>query len=185
MQFFLTPFRKNNLRINKWLKSPKQLELMALPANKYENKSSYLQIVKYEKNKRTNTLGVIGILLLIAVAIATVTFFLNSIDDNPQNDTSTNSEIDWKNPPCSPKSLNKNWKETTHPLKIENTKDKEFTNIITNEVIEYHPYNSQGKYQPHWHRKNPLSTSRHDYYLDENGNPVRKNSKESHIYTDC
>ncbi len=68
---------------------------------------------------------------------------------------------------------------------MENTNDKEFTNIITNEVIEYHPYNTNGKYQPHWHRKNPLSTNRLDYYLDKDGKIVRKNSKESHIYTDC
>ena len=143
---------------------------MALPVKKYENRPSYLRIVKNRKNKRPNPLVIIGILLLLGIVIATVPIFLNSIDDNPQNDTSIDSEIDWKNPPCSPKSLNKNWKETTHPLKMENTKDKEFTDIITSEVTEYHPHNSQGRYQPHWHRKNPLSTNRHDYYLDENGN---------------
>lgn len=158
---------------------------MALPAKKYDREPSHLRIVKNEEATRNKTIKVIGVLLLIVAVIATISIFLNSIDDNPQNDTSVNSEIDWENPPCSPNSLNKNWKETTHPLKMENTKDKEFTNIITNEVIEYHPYNSQGKYQPHWHRKNPLSINRHDYYLDKDGNPVRKNSKESHIYTDC
>lgn len=158
---------------------------MALPAKKYENEHSYLRIVKDGNEQKKASFLIIGIVLAIIAIIATIPIFLNSIEDNPQNDISIDSEIDWTNPPCSPKSLSKNWQESTHPLKIENTKDKEFTNIITKEVIEYHPYNSQGKYQPHWHRKNPLSTNRHDYYLDENGNPARKGSKESHIYTDC
>ncbi len=158
---------------------------MALPAKKYESEPTHLRIVKNDKAKRNNPLAIIGILLLIAAIIAAITIFQNSIDNNSQSDTSVENEIDWENAPCSPNFLNNKWKETTHPLKMENTEDKEFTNIITNEVIEYHPNNSQGKYQPHWHRKNPLSTNKHDYYLDKDGNPVRKNSKESHIYTDC
>jgi len=33
----------------------------------------------------------------------------------------------------------------------------------------------------HYHILNPNSTSKHDYYLDKYGNPVPKNSKQSHI----
>lgn len=35
------------------------------------------------------------------------------------------------------------------------------------------------------HRRNPFSTHKQKYYLDKNGNPVKKNSKQSHIYTNC
>ena len=33
----------------------------------------------------------------------------------------------------------------------------------------------------HYHVINPDSTGKHDYYLDQLGNPVLKNSKSSHI----
>jgi len=110
--------------------------------------------------------------------------FTNSAG-NPESELIEASGIDWNNPPCSPKELSSQWKETTHPAKIENTNDKEFTNTITQEVIEFHPRNTQGENKPHWHRKNPSVTNRHDYYLDKDGNPVGKNSKDSHIYTNC
>jgi len=35
--------------------------------------------------------------------------------------------------------------------------------------------------QDHYHILNPNATSNKDLYLDENGNPVAKNSKKSHI----
>lgn len=37
------------------------------------------------------------------------------------------------------------------------------------------------KGQNHYHILNPNATSNKDLYLDRNGNPVRKNSKASHI----
>lgn len=37
----------------------------------------------------------------------------------------------------------------------------------------------------HWHRYNPLTTNRHDIYLDKDGKPVSENAKRSHIDPKC
>jgi len=119
----------------------------------------------------------------LIISTIVISNILNNEDKNFEIDNEIS--IDWANPPCSPNELNSSWIEITHPLKKENTNDREFQNIKTKEIIEFHPNNSQGVYLPHWHRHNLLPTSRFDYYLDKDGNGVGKDSKKSHIYTNC
>lgn len=122
----------------------------------------------------------VGVLMLILGLVLTLPMVLNTSKNILDDDI-----IDWINPPCSPNDLNNNWKDITHPQKQLKTPDRTFQNINTNEIIEFHPHNSNGQKQPHWHRRNPNASGRHDYYLDKNGQPVRKNSKPSHIYVEC
>jgi len=158
---------------------------MALAQKKYEGSQSKLWIVEKEKAKSKNVAFVVGILLVLVFVLFVLQRVVTNSSEKPESELIEASGIDWNNPPCLPKELSSQWKETTHPAKIENTNDKEFTNTITQEVIEFHPRNTQGENKPHWHRKNPSVTNRHDYYLDKDGNPVGKNSKDSHIYTNC
>ena len=157
---------------------------MALPIRKNDNYAPQMQIVRSEKEKKVKFTLIIIIAVILAGIIA-VPIILNSIDDNPNNVSLPENSINWDNPPCSPNSLGKEWQDITDPRKRQNTQDREFKNTHTDKIIEFHPYNSNGKYVPHWHRRNPHSINRHDYYLDKNGKATPKNSKKSHIYTNC
>jgi len=157
---------------------------MAFPAKKLEYyQSPKLGIIKGGNRKKSNSFQLIAIIALMTGIISLT--IVNSADDTPGSTMSSEQSINWNTPPCSPSVLNKNWAETTHPTKQLRTDDKEYTNIVTGEVIEFHPYNSLKEYKPHWHRINPNITGKYNYYLDKDGNPVSKNSKQSHIYTDC
>jgi len=162
-------FLNINLQILLFLKL-KERKIMSYSISKLHNKilvtnNLFLKIIIFN--------FILGLVLAIPIV-------LNISKNIPDDET-----IDWTNPPCSPNDLGKNWKDITHPRKQLKTPDKTFQNIHTNEIIEFHPHNSKGQKQPHCHRKNPNASSRHDYYLDKNGQPVRKNSKPSHIYIDC
>ena len=136
-----------------------------------------------------------GIILLAIGLVIGITLLLGDDDDtntgdkNPKAETHIDNDyddIDWVvSPPCDPDDLNEDWEETTHPQKKRRTIDRDFTNKRTKVKIEYHPKNKNGEDEPHWHRKNPNSTNKHNYYLDKYGNIVEKNSKKSHIYTNC
>ncbi len=157
---------------------------MGLAARKLDDYSNEFQVIKGEKQNKPKHL-LWAILLIVALAIITVPIILFSIDNKPDSGIADDPKIDWYNPPCFPSDLGKDWKEVTHKDKLQNTSDRRFQNTKTDEVIEYHSYNSRGEYDPHWHRYNPLMTGRMNQYLDKNGNPAKKGSKESHIYTNC
>ncbi len=74
------------------------------------------------------------------------------------------------------------WKEVTPEGMKNNTTSKMYekdgVKIVCDEAVP----NAEGfRGKKHYHILNPNSTSRYDYYLDRNGNPVPKNSKQSHI----
>ena len=80
--------------------------------------------------------------------------------------------------------LKRGYKETSHP----DAKDKghrTFENPKTGDKIRFDkgkPGASGHEGKDHYHRYNPNSTGKHDYYLDKKGNPVSRNSNPSHIY---
>jgi RHS repeat-associated protein len=76
------------------------------------------------------------------------------------------------------------WEDVTHPKMRENTDMVELKNPETGQRIRFDPGTPgetgySGK--DHYHVYNPESTGKGDYYLDEEGNPVPKNSSDSHI----
>jgi len=157
---------------------------MGLAVRKLDDYSNEFQVIKGQKQNKSKHL-LWAIVLIAALAIITVPIILFSIDKDPDNEIVNDPDIDWNFPPCSPNELGPDWKEVTHELKLKNTVDRDFQNIKTNELIEFHLYNSVRKYKPHWHRHNPLRTSKFDYYLYKDGKPVQKDSGPSHIYTNC
>jgi len=76
------------------------------------------------------------------------------------------------------------WEDISHPKGKENGHYK-FRDKKTGEEIEFDkakPLESGHKTNDHYHRFNPNSSGDHDKYLDQNGNPIRKGSEESHLY---
>jgi len=77
-----------------------------------------------------------------------------------------------------------NLKDISHPGSKEQGRHK-FQNKQTGEIIEYDEAQS-GKAghrgHNHYHKPNPNSTGRGDYYLDSKGNPIPKGSESSHLY---
>ncbi len=76
-----------------------------------------------------------------------------------------------------------NWQEISHP-KAEEKGHRTFENTETGERLRYDegkPGELGYRGEAHWHRENPNSINRHDEYLDANGNPVPRNSPESHL----
>ncbi len=77
-----------------------------------------------------------------------------------------------------------NLEDISHP----EAKDKghhEFKDKRTGEIIRYdegRPGETGHEGHDHFHRYNPNKTGKSDQYLDSNGNPVAKNSEESHLY---
>ncbi len=78
--------------------------------------------------------------------------------------------------------LNEGWKEVTDPRNTSGSRD--FINPQTGEKVRFDP-GKQGdngwEGKDHYHRVNPDSTGKNDYYLDVNGNPVPRGSNSSHI----
>jgi RHS repeat-associated protein len=78
--------------------------------------------------------------------------------------------------------LNEGWKEVTDPRNTSGSRD--FINPQTGEKVRFDP-GKQGangwEGKDHYHRVNPDSTGKSDYYLDVNGNPVPRGSNSSHI----
>ena len=78
----------------------------------------------------------------------------------------------------------KNWED------ISNKKAQEkghitYKNKETGEIIEFDkgkPEETGHKAHDHYHRPNPNSTSKHDKYLDQYGNPAANGSDPSHLY---
>jgi RHS repeat-associated protein len=100
----------------------------------------------------------------------------------PKLNASENIPIGWENPPSSPNDLNADWKEVTDPRN--NSGSRDFKNEKTGEKIRFDPGKEdangwEGK--NHWHRYNPESKNKGDYYLDKNGKPVPKGSEASHL----
>lgn len=78
----------------------------------------------------------------------------------------------------------KKFKDVTDPRKRENTNYRNYKDEDSGLEVEFHPGERgkngwQGK--DHYHVKNPNSKSKSDYYLDKNGNPCAKGSKDSHL----
>ena len=83
-----------------------------------------------------------------------------------------------------PSELGDNWIEITHPAQKANTNRITYQDSITGLKIEFDPKVSGAKGfkgKDHYHINNPKVTCDKDMYLDINGNPCAKNSKESHI----
>ena len=77
-----------------------------------------------------------------------------------------------------------NLEDVSHPQAKEQGRHK-FRDRQTGEIIEYDEAQSGKtghKGHDHYHRPNPNSTGKKNYYLDSNGNPVPKGSESSHLY---
>ncbi|WP_148500989.1 RHS repeat-associated core domain-containing protein [Paenibacillus rubinfantis] len=76
------------------------------------------------------------------------------------------------------------WKDVTPEGMAKNTASREFIDPETGMKVRFDPGKPgangfEGK--DHYHVTNPNGTTKADYYLDANGNPVAKGSKASHI----
>ena len=79
--------------------------------------------------------------------------------------------------------LAQGWNETTDP-RMAAAGRRTFINPTTGEQVEFdlaQPAGTGFKADDHYHVLNPDTTSKLDYYLDQNGNPVPKGSTASHI----
>lgn len=80
------------------------------------------------------------------------------------------------------KLLKDGWKETTPASMKRNTSSRMFTKDGYTIRFDKGRKGANGYGgKDHYHILNPNSTGKHDYYLDELGNPTPKNSKKSHI----
>ena len=87
-------------------------------------------------------------------------------------------------PPAPTQAFLQDWKEFVIEKAIESTNSKEFYHILTKLRVRFDPKTegaSGFKGKDHWHIRNPDTNNKRDRYLDENGKPVMKDSKESHI----
>ncbi|WP_310552167.1 hypothetical protein [Paenibacillus glufosinatiresistens] len=80
--------------------------------------------------------------------------------------------------------INNGWKDVTPTGMAKNTTSREFIDPETGMKVRFDPGKPgangfEGK--DHYHVTNPNGTTKADYYLDANGNPVAKGSKASHI----
>ncbi len=90
-----------------------------------------------------------------------------------------------KNRLAIPTNLSDDWNETTHPNMINR---REFIYKDTEIKIFFDKgISGRNRYQAidHWHRYNPNTTNKNNYYLDKDGNPVRRGSGKSHIESKC
>lgn len=85
--------------------------------------------------------------------------------------------------PKNPKKSNR-FIDVTDPRKRKNTDSLNFKDRESGLEIEFHA-GRQGQKgwrgKDHYHIKNPDSTNDNNYYLDKNGNPCPKGSKDSHL----
>ena len=78
----------------------------------------------------------------------------------------------------------KDWQEFVIEKAIGHTAAREFYHTLTKLRVRFDPKTEgapgfRGK--DHWHIRNPNAKNKRNLYLDENGNPVMKDSDESHI----
>jgi len=88
------------------------------------------------------------------------------------------------NLPKDPQELVNGWKDVTPEGMAKNTASREYIDPSTGMKVRFDPGKPgasgfEGK--DHYHVYNPNGTTKADYYLDVNGNPVAKGSKASHI----
>ena len=125
------------------------------------------------------------ILVTIAVSICIPIYYATEKPLDESIDIPSDTDIDWTKPPCNPDELSKDWKEVTHP-KMVNRRDFIFKNSKFRILFEIGILGETGyKAINHWHRHNPNSVNRHDYYLDRNGKPTGKGKNSSHIDPNC
>lgn len=78
----------------------------------------------------------------------------------------------------------KYFKDITNDKMKRFSKYRSYTDLRNNNEYEFHP-GEKGENgwrgRDHYHWKNPKSKNDKDKYLDKNGIPVGKNSKESHL----
>ncbi len=123
--------------------------------------------------------------IFLAIAIPMIYF---SLADEPDNTVLPNDGIDWNNAPCSPYELSDEWVDVTHPIRKIKSNRRDFLHKTTGLKIAFDRAvkgASGYKGKNHWHRYNPNSTNNSDYYLDEDGNSIKKNDENSHITPDC
>lgn len=80
--------------------------------------------------------------------------------------------------------INDGYEETSHP-EAANRGHRTFENPQTGDKVRHDkgkPGEPGHEGKDHYHRYNPNSTSRHDEYLDNAGNPCRRGCDESHLY---
>ncbi len=80
--------------------------------------------------------------------------------------------------------LSEGWIETTHPQQKKGSHSRVFHNNMYKLDIRYdkgEPGATGFRGKDHYHIKNPFATSKTDEYLDKDGNPTPKGSKDSHI----
>jgi hypothetical protein len=89
--------------------------------------------------------------------------------------------INWDNPPESPDFLSEDWEFIEDdPNKFRKRfRHKQYRKI----VIGFDVNDCRGENRPHWHRENSDNNFKDFPYLDKKGNPVRRGSPNSHIYT--
>ena len=74
------------------------------------------------------------------------------------------------------------WEDITPELMRKNSTSRTYRKNGTTVRFDKGNSNANGYLgKDHYHILNPNATGKHDYYLDEFGNPVPKNSKASHI----
>ena len=91
--------------------------------------------------------------------------------------------VDWESAPA-PEDLGEDWEETTSKDNKEPDTHKEYTNKKTGETVNFdkgNPNKTGWKKGDHYHRRNPISKNKGDYYLDKYGKPCSKGSEASHI----
>ena len=93
--------------------------------------------------------------------------------------------INWDNPPKSPEFLSEDWEElpTGDSKRSRKFKHKKYGIEFVFDTADETAGKKAAKSRGHYHRFNPNSKNKTDYYLDENGLPCSKGSKSSHIYT--
>jgi hypothetical protein len=86
--------------------------------------------------------------------------------------------------PPTPDELTNDWEDVTPDGMRDNTDSREYRSPNTGEKIRIdkgEPGATGWKGKDHAHRYNPEATGDGDKYLDQNGNPVPKNSPKAHI----
>ena len=83
--------------------------------------------------------------------------------------------------------INRGWVETTHEaVKSKGINPKIFKEKKTGLTVHFdkaRPNKPGFEGKDHYHVRNPNSTSKKDYYLDIEGNPVPYGSRKSHLTT--
>ncbi len=130
-----------------------------------------------------------GLLFLLFVTVVLIGgISIDYVIDKPNEipiDIPIDTDIDWTKPPCNPDDLSNDWKEVTHQDMV-NRRDFIYKNTTIKISFEKGiPGETGYKAIDHWHRHNPNSVNKHDYYLDRRGKPTGKGKNSSHIDPKC